>query len=61
MNRTKIITEIETLKEEAIRKGFDYPEGPLSVETTKTLKRFLGDLRHFINNEREFNLRHPDL
>ena len=58
MNRAKIITEIETLKEEAIRKGFDYGNGALSAETTKTLKRFLGDIKHFINNEREYDLRH---
>lgn len=59
MKREQIIQEIETLKPEAIRRGFDYPtEPPLSAETTRTLKRFLGELKQFINDEREYDRTH---
>ena len=59
MNRTAIIQEIETLKPEAIRRGFDYPsEPPLNEETTRSLKRFLGELKQFINDEREYDRTH---
>ena len=59
MKREQIIQEIETLKPEAIRRGFDYPsEPPLSADTTRTLKRFLGELKHFIHNEREYDRTH---
>lgn len=59
MNRIQIIQEIETLKPEAIRRGFDYPsEPPLNEETTRSLKRFLGELKQFINDERDFERTH---
>ena len=59
MKRDQIIQEIETLKPEAIRRGFDYPtEPPLNAETTRALKRFLGELKQFINDEREYDRTH---
>jgi hypothetical protein len=58
-NREEIIQTIESLKEEAIRRGFDYPrDPPLTGETTETLRGFLGDIKHFLHNEREFDRRH---
>jgi len=60
MNRNRIIAEIESLKDQAIVKGFDYPvNSEISNETTtRSLKRFLGDIKHFLNNEEEYNIRH---
>ena len=57
MDRTEIIQQIEAIKEDAIRRGFDYDrETPLEGATTQTLQGLLEDLETFIEEEVAFNL-----
>jgi hypothetical protein len=47
MTRTKMIKLIASLKNDAIRQGFDFPSQALDKATTAELKDFLQEIREF--------------